>query len=218
MRGAGKQLVGLDGMHSLRESTQWSWRHGDLALAAWYRNAGSALDFDVVHVIEWDLLLVAPLESLYSSVPEDAVGLTVLTPISELEDEWTWLRRAENRREWEALLAHARKEWGYDGTPHGCLGAGPVLPRAFLEAYAAASPPALCNDELRLPLFAQALGFPLADTGLRSPWRGEREHPLFHLRDWEIDLSRIREELKKPAGWRAFHPVRVRTDPEAILS
>ena len=213
-----RQLVGLDGVYVSRGSGRWNWQQGDFALAAWYRAYGSKLDFDVVHVVEWDLLLVAPLEALYASVPPGAVGLTALTPIAELEAEWTWLRKAGPRREWEALLAMAREKWGYDGTPYGSLGGGPCLPRAFLEAYAAADPPALCNDELRLPLFAQILGFELADTRLRGPWRGEREHELFHLRAHEIELTAIRAELGKPDGARAFHPVRRRLDRELIFA
>jgi hypothetical protein len=213
-----RALVGLDGLFSSVERGDWPWQHGDLALAAWFRQAGQPLPFDVLHLVEWDLLLLEPLESLYASVPEGAVGLTALTPISELEEEWTWLRRETSRREWEALLGRARAEWGYDGTPYGCVGPGPCFPRSFLEAYAAIDPPVLCNDELRLPLFAQILGFPLADTRLRSPWRGEREHPLFHFRAAEVELRTIRAELAKPDGWRAFHPVRAKVDPEMILA
>jgi hypothetical protein len=212
-RRAFRRLIGLDGLYRSRESPRWNWQHSDLVLQAWYREVGRRLAFDVVHVIEWDLLLLEPLESLYASVPEGAVGLTALTPISDLQEEWTWLRRGETRLEWEALLSYARTEWGYDGTPYGCLGPGPCFPRAFLEAYAAVDAPVLCNDELRLPLFAQILGFPLSDTRLRGPWRGEREHPFFHFRDREIELSAIQAELAQPDGWRAFHPVRVRIDP-----
>jgi hypothetical protein len=217
IRAVGRQLVGLDGLHRSRESARWNWQHGDLALAAWYRDVGSTLQFDVLHLVEWDLLLVSPLEALYATVPDGAVGLTALTPISQLEQEWTWLRRDANRSEWEALLARARAEWGYDGVAYGSLGPGSVFPRGFLEAYAAADPPALCNDELRLPLFAQVLGFPLVDTRLRGPWRGEREHPFFHFRDSDIELDAIKAELAKPTGWRAFHPVRAKLDRDMIF-
>jgi hypothetical protein len=213
-----RQLVGIDEVYVSRGSERWNWQHGDLALAAWYRAEGSKLDFDILHVVEWDLLLVAPLEALYASVPAGTVGLTALTPVAELQGEWTWLRKAEPREEWEALLATAREKWGYDGEPHGCLAAGPSFPRAFLEAYAAIDPPTLCNDELRVPLFAQILGFELADTRLRGAWRGEREHDLFHLRDFEIELTTVRAELAKADGARAFHPVRRKLDPEMIFA
>jgi hypothetical protein len=216
LRLAGKQLLGLDALYASREGGRWNWQHSDLLLAAWYRDVGSALDFDVVHLNEWDMLLVEPLASLYRFVPKGAVGLTALTPISQLERNWTWLRREESRREWESLLSYARREWSYEGIPYGCVCGGPCFPRAFLEAYAAIDPPALCNDELRMPLLAQVLGFPLADTRLRGAWHGEREDPFFHFRDREIELSSIRSELAKPDGWRAFHPVRARLDLNSL--
>ncbi len=209
--------MGLDALFVSREGARWNWQHSDLVLAAWYREVGSALDFDVVHLIEWDLLLLEPLESLYASVPHGAVGLTALTPTPELEREWTWLRDDEPRQEWERLLECVRVGWGYDGTPYGCLGPGPCFPRAFLEAYAGIDPPVLCNDELRIPLFAQIFGFPLTDTRLRSPWRGEREHPFFHFRGREVEVSVIQAELARPHGWRAFHPVRGGIDPDLFL-
>jgi hypothetical protein len=211
-----RALVDLDGVHSSRERGRWNWQHSDLAVAAWFREAGHRLPFDVLHLVEWDLLLLEPLESLYASVPEGAVGLTALTPISELR-EWTWLRREQERRTWEQLLGVARSEWGYDDVPYGCICAGPVLPRAFLEAYAAVDPPLIAHDELRLPLFAQILGFPLADTRLRGPWRGERDHPLLHFRAPDVPIGAIRAELANPDGWRAFHPVRTRVDHEMIF-
>ena len=210
-------MIGLDGLYSSPAPPEWNWKHSDLVLARWYRDVGHTILFDVLHLVEWDLLLTAPLDTLYASVPDDAVGLTALTPTAQLEPEWTWLRREQNRKEWEALLARARGEWGYHDTPHGCVGPGPCFPRAFLDAYAQIEPPALCNDELRLPLFAQILGFQIVDTKLRGPWRGEREDPFFHFRNQEIELSVMKGELAKPDGWRAFHPVRARIDPERIL-
>jgi hypothetical protein len=75
----------------------------------------------------------------------------------------------------------------------------------------------IAHDELRLPLFAQILGFPVVDNGLRGPWRGEREHEFFHFRAREIELETIRAELAKPGGARAFHPVRRKVDHEMIF-
>jgi hypothetical protein len=215
MRRIGKYVVGLDGLHASELSGK-HWMDLDLVVRDWYREVGSTLSFDVLHLVEWDLLFVAPLDELYAGVPEGAVGLTALTPVSEL-GEWTWLRREGERRNWERLLDVARRDWGYDDIPHGCVGPGPVFPRAFLEAYAAVEPPIIAHDELRLPLFAQILGFPIVDNGLRGPWRGEREHAFFHFRSAEIELETIRSELAKPDGARAFHPVRRRLDREMIF-
>jgi hypothetical protein len=216
-RAAGNALLGLDGLHISRADASWNWKHTDLNLLDWYRAVGQTLDFDVQHPIEWDLLVLEPLDSLYASIPPGALGLTALTHMSNVEQEWTWLRRPEPRREWDALLARARAEWRYRGSPMACLLNGACFPKSFLASYAELDPPELCHDELRVPLFAQILGFEMLDTRLRSPWHGERDHPFFHFRANEIELSAIRRELAKPNGWRAFHPVRRRLDPDMIF-
>ena len=216
-RSVAKMLLDLEGLYVSTRPERWNWQHSDLAVAAWYREVGSRVPFDVAHVIEWDLLLLAPLQSLYAHVPQDTVGLTALTPVSVLEHEWTWLRREESRREWDTLPA-VRAPTGVITTSRTGARPGPVLSEGIPGGVRRTRvSPVLCNDELRLPLFAQILGFPLADTRLRGPWHGEREDPFFHFRDKEIDVSAIRAELAKHDGWRAFHPVRTRLDPQQIL-
>ena len=55
------------------------------------------MDFDVAQVVEWDLLMLAPLEELYRDVAPDAVGSTAYTPLSQVGEEWEWLWRPELR-------------------------------------------------------------------------------------------------------------------------
>jgi hypothetical protein len=203
-----RYFLGLDSFYWSRQSGRWNWKNGDLAVAAWYRDVGHRLEFDVVHDIDWDLLLVESLERLYASVPAGAVGLTAVRPISAVEHAWPWLQCPADRRQWEQLLAYARAEWGYNGVPHACWGPGPCLPRSFVAQYAEADPPDLCHDELRLPLFAQVFGFPIVDTGFRRQWHDPDEDRFFNLNSREIERSTILAELAKADGRRAFHPVR----------
>ena len=207
-RAGGKTVLGLDSFYWSRRSGQWNWNNGDLALAAWYREVGWRMDFEVAHLIEWDLLLLESLELLYASVPKDAIGLTAFTPISEIERDWRWLKQPDASREWDQLLSFARSRWGYDQVPHACWGVAPSLPRSFLEQYAATDPPDLCHDELRLPLFAQILGFPILDTGFRRQWLDRGEDSFFNNEAREIERGAILAELAKPNGRRVFHPVR----------
>jgi hypothetical protein len=76
----------------------WNRTNGDLALAAWYRDVGSRMAFDVAHFIEWALLLLTRFDRLYASVPEGAVGLTALTPTSLIQDDSAWLQRPRATR------------------------------------------------------------------------------------------------------------------------
>jgi hypothetical protein len=85
---------------------------------------------------------------------------------------------------------------------------GACFPKSFLARYAAIDPPDLCHDDLRLPLFAQILGYPVIDTGFRRRWDDQDEDRFFSLHAREIDLSTIGAELAKPDGRRVFHPVR----------
>ena len=177
-------------------------------LADWYRKAGHHIAFDVAHLVEWDLLLLDSLERVYARVPEGAVGLTCPTPLSLLEDTWMWLQREDDRRQWEELLDHVRLAWGYDDVPHACLAVGPCFPRSFLAQYALIDAPDLCHDELRLPLFAQILGFPIADTGFRGDWFERDDNRFFNVGASEIEPSTVAAELSLPTGRRAFHPYR----------
>jgi hypothetical protein len=216
---AGRRLVGLDSLWFSPHAGHWNARHGDIALAEWYREVGHRLDFDVLHFLEWDILLFEPLDRFFASVPADAAAFSALTPVAAVEDNWEWLRTPERRRQWEQLLAEVRTRWGYDKTPYACWGAGPCLPRAFLERYAALPPPEACpHEELRMPLFAQVLGFELADTGLRRARHDPAEDAYFNLNSVEIEPDTIAAELARPDGQRAFHPVRKPFRPGAYAA
>ena len=40
------------------DNSYWKWVNGDLAVRWWYREVGEKLRFDILHLIEWDLLLL----------------------------------------------------------------------------------------------------------------------------------------------------------------
>jgi hypothetical protein len=210
-RAALARFIGLDSVHASSHEGRWNWRHGDLALMEWHREVGRHLDFDVLHLVEWDLVCVAPLAEVWSRVPADAVGLTCLTPTADLQGRWTWLDSAESLAEWRNLLDHARARWGEVPEPTlACLGVGPCFPRAFLDAYAALPPTEACHDELRLPLAAGCLGFAVVDTGFRSSWFATEDDPFFNVGREPVARSTLEHERTRPGGRRAFHPVRER--------
>ncbi len=198
----------LDGLYCLRgKSPEWKWRNSDLALYLWYREQGRRLAFDVLHLIEWDLLLLAPLAELFGEVPPQSVGLAKLRPISEEEGLWDWITKEPYRGQWLELVRRVGETYGYTGDLFTCICAGATLPRAFLERGAGEDIPALVNDEARLALYARAFGFDLVDNGLHRPSRPE-EGRFFNLWGREIRDSAIYGELMKKGGRRAFHPHR----------
>jgi|CXWL01.1.fsa_nt_gi hypothetical protein len=191
-----------------RRALRWKWLHGDLALAAWFRGHGHNLAFDRLIFWEWDLLGLAPLAELYRAIPPAAVGLTGLAPLAEVEARWSWSRSTAWRRGWSELRAKLAADHGFSGPWWASQGPGPCLPRSFLERFAELDPPALAHDEVRLPAYAAALGFPLADNGWLRAWADPGEATLFNCDGTEIAPAAIAAELARPSGRRVFHPVR----------
>ena len=196
----------LDGLYCVRgRSPGWKWKNGDLAIYDWYRDHGRRFSFDVVHVVEWDLLLFNPVAEVFRHVPLDAVGVAKLRPVSEYADEWVWTSHEPHRTQWLELLRLARDAHGYSGEPYTCNFAGASLPRAFLERCSGAAIPPLVNDEARLPLFAQAFGFTLVDNQLFDASRPDEER-YFNLRGIDIRDEVVFRETMKKDGRRVFHP------------
>ncbi len=182
----------------------WKWRHSDLALSLWYREFGHRLSFDTLHLIEWDMLLLDSLAGIYRGIDPRGLGLSRLVAIKEVEQKWWWACRSPWREELKELLALVRRDYGYDQEPFSCIAGGACFPREFIERYSRLEIPPLVNDEARLPLFAQILGFPLGDTGFYSHLPSAN-HQFFNLKK-TIPTARIRRELGKSDGWRVFHP------------
>jgi hypothetical protein len=198
-----------EAVHHLEASDpRWKWQNTDLGVLDWFRGVGRHLAFDVLHVIQWDLLLLDSLDNLYARVPTVALGLTGVTPLRAIADRWHWTRVEPHRTELVELGDFVAARFGAEPPIEACLGPGYCLPRAFLDLYAKTDVPELGHDELRLPLFARILGFPVADTGFYPRWFDRDEERYFNANGEEIDESTIRRELSRPGGRRAFHPFR----------
>lgn len=196
----------LDELYCLRgKSPGWKWKNGDLAISHWYRDQGHHIPFDMVHVIEWDLLLFNPVADVFRHIPPDAVGVAKLRPVKEYADEWVWTSHEPHRTQWLELLRLAGETHGYADEPYTCNFAGASLPRAFLERYSREQVPPLVNDEARLPLYAQIFGFRLVDNLLYDTSRPDEER-YFNLSGVDIRDDVIFREVMKLNGRRVFHP------------
>lgn len=194
-------------IHCIRGRTAfWKRSHTDLAACDWYRDGGCRVSFDALVVLQWDLLMLAPLSQLYARVPEGAVGVTALAPLEAVRDQWPWLRYSGWRSQLESLQAHLEREYGFRGEVSASLGPGSILPRAFLEAYSGLEVPELCHDEVRLPLYARALGFDVVDNGFHGRWFDPRDERIFNADKHPIEREAVRGELARSDGRRVFHP------------
>lgn len=185
----------------------WKWRHGDLSLQRWYRELGRTLDFDVLHLLEWDLLVLASLGDIYGAAGSDGVALAGLTALEQIEAQWTWTSHPRAAGRWALFRELVQERYGWKGPYLACQGPAGVFSRAFLDRYSREDPPDLVHEELRVPLYAQALGFPV--TPLPHIYRTIKdpvEMRFFNCEKQAIAEGTIRAELAKVGGRRVLHP------------
>jgi hypothetical protein len=148
---------------------------GFLGIDSWYKSIGRELDFDVVHLIEWDLLMEDSLDNLYQHIEPACIGVTAPTPIDALSRakggwrEW-WLAGEEKRAELHLLLESIHVNHGLTPVVHACFLPGASFPKAFLESISRWNVPSYCNDEILLGLYAQVAETGLRDTGFLRNW------------------------------------------------
>jgi len=189
------------------KSSLWKWKNFDLALRDWFKQIGKNIDFDMAHIIEWDLILCKSLEEIYSEIDKNELGLTALIDLKLVENKWSWTSKEPSKSEWLKLLNFVEKKYGYSNKPNGSLGPGPCLPKKFIEEYSNVEVPELCNDELRIPLFAQVFNFKCKDTKFYKKWFDDEEKKYFNCVGRNIDIQTIRKE-RKNNGRQVFHPFR----------
>ncbi|MFZ9889866.1 MAG: glycosyltransferase family 2 protein, partial [Myxococcota bacterium] len=197
------------------QSPRWRWKNTDLQVREWFRREGHRRDFERVHVVQWDLLLLAPLHVLDVG-PEHGIVLSGLVPLEEVLSRWYWVNQEAERSGTYEQLERVRRAYPHVGPPFASLGPGTVLSRAFLEAYSCADVSDAGHDEIRLPLWAQALRFPLSDTHFYPRWFEPEVERCFNADAVEIRPEVVEAELGLPAGRRAFHPCRESFSPEVV--
>jgi hypothetical protein len=167
--------------------------------------------------MEWDLILLDSLDNLYRHIPKDTLGITGLIPLKKIESKWFWIRDEKQSKQWKKLREFAKQNLDFEGDGYGSLGPGLCYPESFLERYNQVEIPDLCNDELRLPFIAKALGFEVMDTGFFKKWFSKKELKYFNCNNIEISLESMMKQYKKKNGRRVFHPFRKLLDPEMFM-
>jgi hypothetical protein len=192
----------LDDFYAAPAATrEWKWLNGDLMLLDWFQQRGQALAWDQVAVVQWDLLV---LSSLRDQLPGMEAGQLCLAGVARLDDpgeqSWFWTRPDGGQRpHYLRFREHVRMTYGYD---RPVLYSGlifQVLPRAFFERYAGVPDKEIGMLEYKMPTYAEILGIPFyeRDFGMEVAMNAIPR---------EIPDDLIRGELRKPDGWRLFHP------------
>lgn len=175
----------------------WKWLNGDLAARWWFKEFGHTIPFDMVHIIEWDLVLLEPIEKAFEHIT-DGIAITARQKMKPIYNTWTWVKPGRGREEWIELSKRVQKKFGRLAPALAGIFPGAAMSRAFLGRYAKEEIGSLCNDEVRLPLFAQAYGMAVHDTKLKNKF--------FNAEDRTIRPATVYTHYKK--GIRAFHPVK----------
>ncbi len=209
-----KEFAGLaEGVHDIKvPNKRWGWKNSDLAMRRWYQQVGHQLDFERLYMIEWDLLLFDSLDKIYQNIPPEGLAVTGLTPLKQVEDKWMWTAKEPYRQEYRQLLAAVKNKFHLSSGFYASHGPGLSVTRAFLEKYSATEVVEFGNDELRLPMYVQALGFKMYDTGFETGWISKEQADLFNCFGQEIEWAAIEQQLRLPRGRRAFHPFRKAVD------
>jgi hypothetical protein len=187
-------------------TNEWKWKNFDLVLREWYNDSGKHIDFDMAYTNEWDLLIFGSLEKIYPGINSGDLGLSGIIPLSSIEKHWYWTT-GNAGAEFVRLFEFVCKHYNYSSTPLASLCPGLCVPKSFLADYCKLYVPELCNDEIRLPLFAQILNYPVKDTGFFNGWVNEDERAYFNCDKRLIAYQTIDNELKSN-GRKVFHPFR----------
>jgi hypothetical protein len=190
------------------KTSEWKWRNDDISFQIWFNDFGHTVQFDYVHVIEWDLLYFQPIEKLFSHVPVDSLAITGLIPLEKVIDKWHWTAHSGERDQWLQLMDYFKLKYNYNQQPYGMVGTGVSFPRSFLEKIQKVEIPEISLGELRVPMLAQVLGFDMVDTKFYKGWFSRHDIKFFNCVNYFVSNKNIRKQLKRQNGYRAFHPFR----------
>jgi hypothetical protein len=207
---------GLDDFHAYaaERSSEWKWTNGDLMIAEWFRRRGTALDWDTIVIVQWDMLMLEPVDRLFARLRKDEIFLSSTRPVGEIEHAWHWVKASNRglRQRYVEFLQHVGRLAAVPPTPLACLFVVVCLPRIFLERYASIADPELGFVEYRVPTYAALFGVPFSKAldfdawlpGVAGSAAGHRKYllPVRRL----IPLPEIYLQRCKRHGAAIFHP------------
>lgn len=187
---------------------EWKWKNFDFILSKWFIEKGKEINFNRLYVYEWDLFFAASIDELYGQLPNNAVVVSGLIKLNKIKDFWYWSSDAKRITEYHDFFNYMEKEYSYNKEPYACLCPGFSVSKDFLIEMEKIKLPDLLNDEARLPVYCQILGFQLYNSSFLNKWFALRDYFTFNCTNNQIKIKTIFKELKRSNGKRAFHPFR----------
>jgi hypothetical protein len=204
---------------------RWRWINGDRLIARWHDRRGRHLgDWTQLFVVQWDMLVAAPLRDLLAEMPVDAAVFTGRMPEGEVRAWWPWVRGPRNRVRLALFRLRLLMLEGYRGPVYTAPFIIVCAARAYFDRLARTPLPLTGFIEYRCVTFAEAWGFRHWTTPGLEAWRianpdtrdiPARERVISAQRD-PVDRAIIAQELERREGRRVFHPVHA-TDRDLAL-
>lgn len=195
------------------KDSNWKWEHGDQIIATWYIERGQYLKWDTIFIMQWDMLILDPLQKLFFGLQPHEILLSGFRPISTVSSWWPWANpKNSDILSFKEML---RNKFNYEGELFACLFIVVCFPRIFLEKYVAAGHLETGFLEYKIPTMAHVFGISVCNNHDFEPWWAEnpatrnspkRQH-ILNAVGQEVPLSVILQELANGDGKRLFHPV-----------
>lgn len=191
---------------------KWKWKHGDQMIAAWFLERGHQLEWGTIFIMQWDMLILASLDQLFSTLQPGQILLSGFRPVQEVESWWPWANpESAELLDFKKLLL---SEFGYDRQLFACLFIVVCFPRTFLEKYVEASVPEVGFLEYKIPTMAKVFGIEVCKNHGFNPWwaanpatsSAPSRQKILNAIGQEVPFWVVLKEISVPDGNRLFHP------------
>ena len=190
------------------EDGTWKWLHADLTYKYWFNDVGCNIDFDYVYVLEWDLLIMDHLKSIFAYANKNRVIFTGLIPIEKIARFWFWTDK-NNQPKIEAFYNKVEKKFNLPFNKYACLGPGLAAPRKLFEGLVKLDLfESFISDEIKLPVWSQILGLEVVSNNFYKKWFSYYSMRFFNANVANIPIETVEKQMQKKNGQRAFHPFR----------
>lgn len=191
---------------------RWRWQHFDQMLVVWFEKRGRELEWDTVFLVQWDMLVAAPIQKIYPELMPNQALLTPVRCMSEIED--TWFHAQPENSDLQGFRHWLKVRFGYNDEIYATPVVIAGLPRCFFVAALDRGYPETGYIEYTLPTMMYVYGIEVAyDTRYEVWWNPESVEgcrPVgctVSVDQVQIPRSQMYEELSRADGNRIFHPI-----------
>lgn len=188
------------------EDEHFKWINGDLVLLDWYEKRGKVMDWDSVVIVQWDMLVFDSFAKQFPNFRKNQIFLSGLRPLEKyIESRWDWTKDKKERKNYINFLKYLKSDFNYSGDLLCCLFILEIFPKIYFERYSKVKDKKIGMLEYKTPIYAKIFGIPFYEKDMGVWWFGKKQKPLNAVPK-EVSENYIVEELKRPNGWRIFHP------------